>query len=533
MPSKSKSQDAPADISELATQAQIVADATGRDGADVLADLLDDGIVNNSHISPEKDLVTQLKEAAELITTVQSINSEVSQNSVLNGGDNKTNVKVETTLEGDIVDRAIESVNRKVQNIKKIVLVILPVFLILTGGTLEGLGLVNMFGDDENNSSDPHDEYYNEYGGCLNYDAMNYDSMASWDDGTCQFDDNPPPCNPKWEWSLYGELRQDNTVWIDAHFEDMHMCYIFMDAEITMTLHRDGAYYGERVWNNGFDKEWSVSEGWPNLPEGEYNAEIEVEAQGSNWHQNVDGLFVIEEEACTPDYSSSDSWAIIYDNNSLEVHMKIINHNGCESNVGVMVSFYKENGYQDSYDEELGEYEVIGAETEIVIRHDDWTNLEDANYSFETRFFPEGQGEECCEMTPQIQIDTYVEPEPEPEPCEINLFNIQIGTNATHASVGFDLDCGYESNDLEGYNVTIQFLVYDINSTNSSTPYITYEVSVHYIQGWVSDNNYLTLTDFVSNNTTHYDFYWYAMWTDGKGEQQIMEEKWLNREMNP
>ena len=37
------------DISELAEKAKIVAEATGRDEADVLADLLDDGIVNMSN----------------------------------------------------------------------------------------------------------------------------------------------------------------------------------------------------------------------------------------------------------------------------------------------------------------------------------------------------------------------------------------------------------------------------------------------------------------------------------------------------
>ena len=59
------------DISELAEKAKIVAEATGRDEADVLADLLDDGIVNMSNEGEKsKDLVTQLKEAAELITTV-------------------------------------------------------------------------------------------------------------------------------------------------------------------------------------------------------------------------------------------------------------------------------------------------------------------------------------------------------------------------------------------------------------------------------------------------------------------------------
>ena len=61
------------DISELAEQAKIVAEATGRDEADVLADLLDDGVVNLSNEKKkDKDLVTQLKEAAELINTVQS-----------------------------------------------------------------------------------------------------------------------------------------------------------------------------------------------------------------------------------------------------------------------------------------------------------------------------------------------------------------------------------------------------------------------------------------------------------------------------
>ena len=116
------------DITKLAEQAKVVAAATGRDEADVLADLLDDGIANNSHRGEEKDLITQLREAAELITTVQSINAEVSENTVLNGGENKTEVLVETTLDGDIVDRAIASVHRKAENIKKIAIILIPVF---------------------------------------------------------------------------------------------------------------------------------------------------------------------------------------------------------------------------------------------------------------------------------------------------------------------------------------------------------------------------------------------------------------------
>ena len=55
---------------ELAERAKIIADATGRTVSDVLEDLGDDGILNESNRN-EKDLITQLKEAAELISTVK------------------------------------------------------------------------------------------------------------------------------------------------------------------------------------------------------------------------------------------------------------------------------------------------------------------------------------------------------------------------------------------------------------------------------------------------------------------------------
>ena len=57
--------------------------------------------------------------------------------------------------------------------------------------------------------------------------------------------------------------------------------------------------------------------------------------------------------------------------------------------------------------------------------------------------------------------------EQEPEVCEINLYDIQIQTNSTSAMVGFDLDCGEETNNLDGYNVSVQFLVYHVNESNS------------------------------------------------------------------
>ena len=77
-------------------------------------------------------------------------------------------------------------------------------------------------------------------------------------------------------------------------------------------------------------------------------------------------------------------------------------------------------------------------------------------------------------------------------------------------------------------------MVYEIGSANNSSAQpILYETRVHYIQGWVEDNHFITITNFTDSNNTHYDFYWYATWIDGEGETQMLEEKWLNRELNP
>jgi len=127
-----------------------------------------------------------------------------------------------------------------------------------------------------------------------------------------------------------------------------------------------------------------------------------------------------------------------------------------------------------------------------------------------------------------------VEPQ-ELEICEINLFAIDIQTNSTNATIGFDLDCGEQPNELQGYNVTVQFLVYNVNQTNNGAggegP-LQWVTEIYYIQGYADDFRELFLDDFAQENTTRYDFYWYAIWEDGQGNQQLMEEKWLNREVS-
>ena len=114
------------------------------------------------------------------MSAVQNINKEVSENTVLNGGDNKTEVEVNTTLEGDVVDRAIASAHRKVVELKKIAIIIIPVLLLITGGTMSSM---DMFGsDDYNNEPDVHKQW-----GCTDPDATNYEDWANEDDESCDY----------------------------------------------------------------------------------------------------------------------------------------------------------------------------------------------------------------------------------------------------------------------------------------------------------------------------------------------------------
>lgn len=206
------------DMADLVEKARIIAEATGRTEQDVLADLLDDGVLNESN-KAKGGLVEELQNAAELITAVQAINRDVSQNSVLNGGTNATKVAVETTLEGDIVDRAIASAQRKAENLRKLALIIAPVFLLVTGGSLEAFGVTDWVGPEPPEEPRPPAEVW----GCTAWDAANYDPVATHDDGSCWWEEEPPEdenCDPyfyavdAWRWT-----DEWNNTFIEAWFD--------------------------------------------------------------------------------------------------------------------------------------------------------------------------------------------------------------------------------------------------------------------------------------------------------------------------
>jgi hypothetical protein len=665
-------------IEELREKARLLSEATGRDEEDILADLLDDGILNNSNKADGKDLVEQLKEAAELISTVQNISKEVSENTVLNGGENATEVKVETTLEGDIVDRAIESVQRKAENIKKIVMIVAPILLLLTGG----VGL-DFFLDEESNSNS--DDYYTEIWGCTAPDAENYMPDATDDDGSCWWDDNNgggggPPVNCDWTWQDNSYMDNGNFLVIRAEFSSPN-CPHEMEGDFTVELVKDDEYYDEDEWNGiRFKHSYLVEHSFSELEPGVYRNHFSFETyDGSNWNWDSPETHEVMDDTCYPQ-TELDEPMLTSEGNDLVVDLVFSDMGGCGQDIEIEMEVWNVGELHDTL--EYGEVhsgvfwiEPTGdstmrvqgkAELSSLPDGDDWTvkvrythaNADDAPYEsawYESnsiiidevddsiygctdteatnydsmatnddgsceyppdepcdveiqnhyrghvandeeqdailvafRVVPSNCEDELVEIdvelyqsgydanyshwvevsgdaeytdvshtfdgvavgdswTPRITAsldDEVLEQvlfwgidveEQEPETCEINLYDIQIQTNNTSAVVGFDLDCGEETNDVDGYNVSVQFLVYHVNETNSgpnATGPLQWVTQTYYIQGYADDPKYLILDNFTVNNTTHYDFYWYAIW-EVEGEQEFLEQTWLNRELEP
>ena len=357
---------------ELVRKAKLLAEATNRSFEDVLEDLLDDGELNNSNTA-KADLVTQLKEAAELITTVQAINQQVTENTVLNGGDNKTEVKVETTLEGDLVDRAIESAQRKADNIKKLIITLTPVFLLLTGGSMEAFGITNVFGSDD--SDDDYDPIYVEYGGCLNPDALNYDPEADYEDGSCEFENSgggggPPDCKPDWWWQNEAIFEHDhdgqgfnNDLRVQVDFRDLNSCDVHMNNGYFEIIVGDD----DRILEYNFHDEFTINEHYLNLPAGDYYVTIDYYTyDGSHWG-GPEAWVMIESEP-EPVRGCTDSLATNYDDKATEDDGSCEYPVECEASIdNLQVSTEDDQITVDFNIEQTSESECENFDIEIVL----------------------------------------------------------------------------------------------------------------------------------------------------------------------
>jgi len=466
-------------VEDLKQKAKMLAEATGRDEKDILEDLLDDGVLNDSNKMKNPDLVTQLKEAAELITTVQAVSQQVSQNTVLNGGENKTDVKVETTLEGDIIDRAIESAQRKAENLKKLAATLIPIFLLLTGGGLEAFGVIDVIGNDGGYDDDQYDIVW----GCTAWDAENYDPYATDDDGSCWWDDNGGGgngCNPDWWWQNEAIFDHDhngqgynNDLRVQVDFRDLNQCNIHMNNGYFEIMVGDDS----RILEYDFHDEFTINEHYLDLPAGDYYVTVDYYTyDGSSWAGPAAWVTMESEPTCEMELTWKESNLRLINGNELEVEMVIENINNCEGDVAFMFALYRNNSYQSTveYDDIYG-LRVNGYQTyTITFTHSSWQNLGDGEWSIETRFRPLDTGiEDCCQQTNTVSITT----EPEPEPCE----NLVLTSNS--------LTLFNQSNNL--------YVEWELNHDGADDPscYVELEIMVTlYLNG-----TYHSVNDFKDN----------------------------------
>ena len=117
------------DIAELAEKAKLLAEASGRTEEDVMGDLLDDGVLNESN------------------------------------------------QKGDLIEQAQEKVDR----FRKLLASMVPLLIVLGGGAgVDALGIADIHDIGEDVMDDLG------RGGCMYAWADNYDDRAVWDDGTCE-----------------------------------------------------------------------------------------------------------------------------------------------------------------------------------------------------------------------------------------------------------------------------------------------------------------------------------------------------------
>lgn len=517
------------DDEELRNKAKIIAEATGRSEEQVLEDLLDDGIVNLSNEEKkDKDLVQQLREAAELITTVQSISQEVSENTVLNGGENKTEVKVETTLDGDVVDRAIDSLQRKADNIKKLALTLVPIFLLITGGSMEAFGVIDIVGSDDVDNVD--DVEYETVWGCTVADADNYNPDATDDDGSCWWDNGGgggggPPANCNWMWddTSYTNDANPNSLYVRVSFSSPE-CDYEQEGDFEVHLLLDGEHYDmEEEYHTKFFENYDLEFQFDDLSAGEYVLRLSFDSyESSEYHWDSPRTYLFEEhnQGCEPNWIwDSDA---IYDfdsdgqgyNNDIRVQSRFADDNKC--------NIHMDNGYFEIL---VGDFETRTINNNF---HDEYVldetfrNIPEGNYYVEIDYYT-NDGSSWNGASAYINVEG--EPQQNVE-CNPYVYSLQLYVQSVNevneVSVESDIDC---SNSEGSEEITVFFFVNE-NGSDMSEPPLESNFDNYTVSGADLDMKTIRLNDFEVSNNNKYDFFWSAFWETGSADYQ-----WLNVEI--
>lgn len=516
--------------------------------------------MTESDETTKRDIIRELKDAAALMDAVKEISKDVDGNKILNGGDNSTEVKVETTLDGDVVDRAIESVQRKAENLRNLITTLIPVFLLLTGGGLEAFGVIDIFENEGETSPIAsscgygidwvdwtwEDDELNVFGNLwTDCETISTDSLDTMVVIANAFDSE----NPTQEWvvgniDIY-DWYQDSNFYIELGDAPDREIVIWVDLFIQDDFDNGGIPIAqtqitgvekpvEIVWGcmdsnaENYDSQANEDDGSCEYPPEPIQGCTDPDAENYQTEAEEDdgSCEYPPEEPCEVEITNHYRGHLGDDEeqDAILIAFRIVPNNCEDEDLKIDIELYQ-NGYSANYTQ----YMIVSGEDDVDINH-----VFDG-VAVGNSWIPKITASLDGEILEEVNFwGIDVEPQ-DSEICEINLFAIDIQTNSTNATVGFDLDCGEQPNELQGYNVTVQFLVYNVNQTISQAggegP-LQWVTEIYYIQGYADDFRDLFLDDFAQENITRYDFYWYAMWEDGLGNQQLLEEKWLNREVS-
>jgi len=198
------------DIQASLENADEIAKLTGRSKSDVIADLLDDGKLNNSNA-----------------------------------------IKENTSA----IDRATQMAGKT----HKLLTALIPILILLSTSGLELTGIIDLtpVGDEEDEEGWIwEDEEYEPYWGCTDSDAENYDEYATDDDGSCEYE--PEECEPFYydNYTVY----VNNKTEIQFNYDVDINCDEEQEVEVQFLVYKTNSTNGDMPENYSIDK-WDVYNG--------------------------------------------------------------------------------------------------------------------------------------------------------------------------------------------------------------------------------------------------------------------------------
>ena len=374
------------------------------------------------------------------------------------------------TAGGDAIAKPfLDKATEQAEKFKKLLTTLIPIIVLLGAVGAEGIGLLDMTSWGNNSMFDEENDP-NILWGCMDINAENYDSKVTDDDGSCDFGVQIfPPCDTNWNYEDYS-TQEDNVLFLKYTFFSETDCGTELEGHFNIVLLRNDSSHRDASINVQFTDEIEIEYIFDNLSEGNYYWELEFHTiecddgtceHGDEYILDQKPIFVIEAEVilgCIDESANNYNESATQDDGSCEYDPEIIE--GCTNSTALN---YNENATVD---------------------------------------------DDSCEYPPPR--------------CEIVLYEILMQYNNNTSWVQYDLDCGTETNDQDGYNVSVQFW----NSQNNTS--LNYTIGYHYIKGYTADIQELCLENLTAGK---YDFHWIAIWTDDDGEQRLLEVNWSDIEI--